>query len=146
MDAHDKAHYGIAGVVALLAAGAGGLAWHANERPATPPVWSFANGNASDKFVIALKGGTPRSVRIACAADCGDLPEALGRAFDAAGWSSQSEAVIGVPAGLVVSPNTPEGQALAKLVGEATGETPKTVDEDNQGLLIVLGRHPRGQK
>lgn len=147
MDVHDKIHYSV-GAIALAASigGAGGLAWHSSNvvRPPPAETWGFKNPSAEADFVTKLSGLKIKSIRIACVADCGDMPERLGRDLETVKIEVRTETIFGMPVGLLVSPDDQQSRDLSALLNEAIDPGLAQVQNiDDSGPLIIFGRKPQ---
>lgn len=145
MDGHDRAHYAI-GAGALALASLVGVHELRAPAPSQAHEWAFPDDNSRANLETALRKIGPHPVRVACAADCGSLPEDLTAALTDSGWSPSQEAVLGGAKGIVVGPDGADAQALADALAAALGTEVKVGPRsDNLGLLIIIGRHPRAK-
>lgn len=140
MDTHDRVHYAIGGL-AIAGTIATGAVEMRSPAPRASHEWAFPSDQAKADFATALHPIGPHAIRIACAADCGDLPEDLTAAFTAGGWQASPETVFGQPRGILIGPDTPDAHALAGALTAALGVKVTVGPTDNLGLLIVIGRH-----
>lgn len=149
MDSHDKAHYGIAGIIAAGAVALGLNAGHiersvhgvkANVSHVAAHEWADLTIVQRDGLAKRLERLPAHEITIYCTSGCGVLPEDLEAAFKAAGWQAHIESAIGGGSGVSVSPDNAEGRAVADAISSATGITATLADQDGGTFAVAVGR------
>lgn len=133
MDAHDKAHYAIA--IALAGAmGAGGYFGHAQIQRMRPEGYAIS---ASDLASVPFGH---HDYAVFPASGAGALPDALVASIENAGNTVRVEGDLNPHVGVWVSPDTPEGHAVADALGRVIGEAVKVGNADGGAFEIGVGR------
>lgn len=128
MDNHHKAHYGIAGALAL-ALGYGAAQLHGAASVADlPPSYRLSAGS-----LAAVPFGAHDYV-VYVAPGSGEAPYAISRAIRGAGGGARTEPDMIPHEGVWVAPDTPEGRALADAISKAIGEP------------VAVGNYEAGEK
>jgi rhodanese-related sulfurtransferase len=126
MDNHDKAHYGIAGVLAAAVAtvGIGGY----SIMPPKPPAWPVLSAQTAADVISAAANISPkRDVGVYCA--CTQISQALVKAGRARGITVNYEALLGGANNLEVgAPTDAEATTLKIAVEKASGGALKVAD------------------
>jgi hypothetical protein len=145
MNIHDpKIHTAMIGVLATVLAGAigaGGLELHNMPKPVK---LSYGAASASYALSASQFDTIPfgkHAYLIFAAPNSGDAPDAFADAIERAGGSTKIEGEVAPREGIALSPDTPEGHAIADAISKAIGE-PVIVGNDNynDGKPIIGGQ------
>ncbi len=147
MDAHDKAHYSLAGLVGAGLIGLASITFGIQGKTdrVIAHEWPEMTEVQLTSLAASLSALPHHEVTIYCASNCGTMPDDISDAFTSAGWTPHIESVIASNVtGLFVGPANDEGKAVADAIKGALGVKPAVGDQDGPDVFTVtVGRKGR---